>query len=62
MKLINRVVPKERLFPEAESVADKIAGWDQRAVRAIKQAVSRGLDLPLEEGLKLESRLARQPI
>ncbi len=62
MKLINRVVPKERLFPEAESVADKIAGRDQCAVRAIKQAVSRGLDLPLEEGLKLESRLARQPI
>ncbi|MGA2368867.1 MAG: enoyl-CoA hydratase/isomerase family protein [Dehalococcoidia bacterium] len=58
MKLINRIVPRERLFPEAESLAYKIAGWDQRTVQAIKQAVSRGLDLPLEEGLKLESRLA----
>jgi enoyl-CoA hydratase/carnithine racemase len=59
MKLINRVVPKERLLPEAESLAEKIAGWDQHAVRAIKRIVSRGMDLPLEEGLKLEKRQAR---
>lgn len=62
MKLVNRVVPKERLLSEAESLAEKIAGRDQHAVRAIKQAVSRGLDLPLKEGLKLERRLVRYPI
>ena len=57
MKLVNRVVPRSDLLPQTEALAEKIASLDQRAVRALKQAVSRGLDLPLEEGLKLEKRL-----
>jgi len=47
MKLVNRVVPRSDLLDEAEALAEKIAGFDQQAVRAIKQAVSRGLDLPV---------------
>jgi enoyl-CoA hydratase/carnithine racemase len=38
------------LLDETEALAEKIAGLDQHAVRAIKQAVSRGLDLPLNGG------------
>jgi enoyl-CoA hydratase/carnithine racemase len=59
MKLVNRIVLRSDLLSETEALAKKIASLDQRAVRALKQAVSRGLDLPLDEGLKLEKRLAR---
>jgi enoyl-CoA hydratase/carnithine racemase len=47
MKLVNRVVPRADLLKEAGELAERIAGFDQHAVRSIKQAVSRGLDLPL---------------
>ncbi|MGD0854613.1 MAG: enoyl-CoA hydratase-related protein, partial [Dehalococcoidia bacterium] len=57
MKLVNRVVPRSDLLPQAEALAEKIASFNQRAVQTLKQAVSRGLDLPLAEGLKLEKRL-----
>jgi enoyl-CoA hydratase len=42
MKLVNRVVPRSKLLAEAEELAEKIAGFEQRAVRMIKQAVDRG--------------------
>jgi len=45
MRLINRVVPRAGLQGEAEKLAKKIAEYDQRAVRKLKQSVSRGLDL-----------------
>ncbi len=48
MKLVNRVVPRPDLLSEADALAEKIAGFDQKAVRAIKRAVSRGLDLPVD--------------
>jgi enoyl-CoA hydratase/carnithine racemase len=57
IKLVNRVVPRSDLLPQTEALAKKIASLDQRAVRSLKQAVSRGMDLPLGEGLKLEKRL-----
>ena len=47
MKLVNRVVVRSDLLPAVEALAEKIAGFEQRAVQDIKQAVSRGLDLPL---------------
>jgi enoyl-CoA hydratase len=47
MNLVNRAVPRSNLLTEVEGLAEKIAGFDQKAVRAIKQAVSRGLDLPV---------------
>jgi enoyl-CoA hydratase len=60
IKLVNRVVPRSDLVNEAEALAEKIASLDQRAVRALKQAVSKGLDLPLDAGLKLEKKYASQ--
>lgn len=57
-KLVNRVVAREYLLPTAEAMARKILSYPQPAVRAAKQAVRRGLDLTLAEGLDLEARLA----
>jgi enoyl-CoA hydratase/carnithine racemase len=56
--LVNQVVPKNKLLETAEEMAKKIASFDPMAVRNAKQAVLRGLDLSLSEGLELERRLA----
>ena len=58
LKLVNRVVPRKELLPEAERLAKKIAGLDLAAVGYAKQAITRGLDLGLKQGLELEARLA----
>jgi len=57
IKLINRVLPRAQLLAEAEKLAEKIAGYDPAAVIAAKQAVTRGLDASLAEGLQIERRL-----
>jgi enoyl-CoA hydratase len=61
LKLVNRVVPRKELFNQAEKLAREIAGFDSAAVTNAKQAITRGLDLTLKQGLELEARLA-QPL
>lgn len=56
--LVTRVVPLADLRDEALSLAQSIAENAPLAVRAAKAAVWHGLDLPLEEGLRLEQLLA----
>ena len=56
--LVSRVVPADQLMPTVEEVAAKSLECGPLAVRAIKEAVLQGRQMPLEEGLKLESRLA----
>lgn len=58
--LVNGVVPKDKLFQTAEEMAGKIASYHPMAVRNAKQAVTRGLDLSLTEGLDLEKKLASE--
>jgi len=58
LKLVNRVVPRNELLPEAERLARRIAHFDPVAVSYAKQAITRGLDLSLEQGLELEAGLA----
>ncbi len=58
--LINRVVPRKDLLQIAEEMARKIASYDPLSVRNAKEAVVRGMDLPLSEGLDLEKRLAAE--
>ncbi len=58
LKLVNRVVPRKELMSEAERLAQRIAGFDPVAVGCAKQAITRGLDLGLKQGLELEARLA----
>ncbi len=55
--LVQRVVPRENLIPTAEEVARKLMSRGQTALRYAKQAIVRGLDLPLEQGLEMESSL-----
>jgi enoyl-CoA hydratase/carnithine racemase len=58
MGLVNRVVPREKLMEAVYEMARKIAALNPAVVQNAKQAICRGLDLPLEQGLELESRLA----
>lgn len=57
LKLVNRVVPRANLLPEAERLAHKIKSFNPLAVSYAKQAITSGLDLSLEQGLELENRL-----
>lgn len=58
--LVEHVVPREKLLQTAEAMANKVASYDPNAVRGAKQAVLRGLDLPLEQGMDLERRFASE--
>jgi len=60
LKLVNRVVPRADLLPAAERLANKIRSYSPLAVSCAKQAITRGLDLSLEQGLELEARLGRR--
>jgi enoyl-CoA hydratase len=56
--LVNKVVPRDELLKTAEEMARKIATYNPIAVKNAKQAVMRGLDLTIAEGLNLEKLLA----
>lgn len=58
--LVNQVVPRDKLLQTAEEMAERIASFNPMAVRNAKQAVLKGLDLTLAEGLDLERRLASE--
>lgn len=55
--LVNRVVQPSELMSEAIALADEISKLSPLSIRACMKAVTEGLDLPLEEGLKLETEL-----
>lgn len=55
--LVNKVVPRERLFGEAESLARKIISVGPIAVKYAVDAVVRGVEVALPEALKLEADL-----
>ena len=59
-KLVNRVVPADRLLETARGMAEKIAARDPDIIKGIKKAVMDGMDLPLAQGLDLEKMLACQ--
>ena len=56
--LVTRVVPQGDLLQKARAMATTIAQNGPLAVRAAKAAVWRGLDVSLEEALRLEQLLA----
>ena len=58
MGLVTRLSPPERLIDDAREVATELAQASPGTVAALKQALREGVDMPLEEGLKLEARLA----
>jgi len=55
--LINRIVSPEELMPVAEELANGIASRGPDAVKYAKEAISKGMDLTLEQGLHLEADL-----
>jgi len=57
LKLVNRIVPRDDLLPAAEKLANQIKRHNPAAVGHAKQAINRGLDLSLEQGLELEAKL-----
>jgi enoyl-CoA hydratase len=52
--LVNRVVPPDTLMPATFDIAAKIAGNGPIAVRQAKQAIQRGLQMSLADGLAYE--------
>jgi len=55
--LVNKVVPFDELMPTAREWAAKICENGPLAVRAAKEAMIRGLNMSLEDGLYLEKYL-----
>lgn len=51
--LINKVVPLPQLMPAAVEMATKITNNGPIAVRAIKESLIRGMDLPLNHALRM---------
>jgi enoyl-CoA hydratase len=55
--LVNKVVPHDELLQEVEELAGRIIARAPIALRYAKEAVNKGLDLTLEQGLRLEADL-----
>ncbi|MFC1893075.1 enoyl-CoA hydratase/isomerase family protein [Chloroflexota bacterium] len=58
--LVNKVVPSAELMPAAREIARQISECSPVSIRAIKEAVKRGVEMPLEQGLLLETALLMQ--
>jgi len=55
--LVNRIVPLEEVMPTARSIAEAICENGQLAIRSAKECMVRGMNMSLEEGLRLEVSL-----
>jgi enoyl-CoA hydratase/carnithine racemase len=55
--LADAVVPDDEVYATAVAMARKFAAGPPLALAAAKQAIDEGLELPIDDGLKLESRL-----
>jgi enoyl-CoA hydratase/carnithine racemase len=55
--LVHRLAPPEEVLPEAEKLATQIASGAPLALRYVKEAVNKGMDLTLAQGLRLECDL-----
>jgi enoyl-CoA hydratase/carnithine racemase len=55
--LISHIVPKEELMDRAMQIANTICERGPLAVRTAKEAILRGMDMPLEHGLAYEDVL-----
>src|SRR4051795_13403176 len=55
--MADAVVPDDEVYSTAVAMAKKFAAGPPIALAAAKQAIDEGLEMPIEEGLALESRL-----
>jgi enoyl-CoA hydratase len=56
--LVSKVVPRQKLSTEAEEIARKLCLRGPIAVRYAKEAVNKGMDMTLAQGLRLEADLS----
>jgi len=54
---VSKIVTATALTAEVDALAKSMAGKAPIALRYIKEAVNKGLDLTLEQGLRLEADL-----
>ncbi|MFJ4691569.1 enoyl-CoA hydratase-related protein [Streptomyces sp. NPDC088766] len=55
--LVSRVVPDDRVLPEALEAAATIASYGRAAVRAARECVDRALETGLRDGIRFERRV-----
>ena len=55
--LVHRLTPHDRVLVEAEKLASQIASAAPLALRYVKEAINKGMDLTLAQGLRLECDL-----
>ncbi|MBR8641541.1 enoyl-CoA hydratase/isomerase family protein [Streptomyces tuirus] len=55
--LVSRVVPDDRVLPEALEAAATIASYGRQAVRAARECVDRALESGLRDGIRFERRV-----
>jgi enoyl-CoA hydratase len=55
--LVNQVVPQQELLAVAQTMAEKIAGKPQIAIRLIKEAVDNGMEMDIDKALCYEADL-----
>lgn len=55
--LVSQVVPPEALAEETGKLAETVAAKGPIALRYLKEAVNKGMDMTLEQGLRLEADL-----
>lgn len=55
--LVSQVVSPEELHNEAQKLAETIASKGPLALRYLKEAVNKGMDMTMEQGLRLEADL-----
>jgi enoyl-CoA hydratase len=55
--LVNKVVPSNQLMDVAINMAKNVASKSPLALKYVKEAVHKGMDLKLEQGLRLEADL-----
>jgi len=55
--LVNKIVPSDKLMKETMDVAKEMASKGPIALRYAKEAIYKGMDMTLEQGLRLEADL-----
>jgi enoyl-CoA hydratase len=55
--LVGRIVPADELIPAALTMAEELATKGPVALRFAKEAIIKGMDMTLEQGLRLEADL-----
>jgi enoyl-CoA hydratase/carnithine racemase len=56
--LVNYVVPADQVMPKAREIAEAICSNGPLAVRAAKESALRGMEMPIEDGLKQEGQFS----